>query len=107
MGSYELLAFFIGPAVVLGMLVILMVLLRWTFARGRSVVPSRHESPPAEDYLVEAARFANVIEAEYFSCVVSSAGIDSALKVTGGQQTLLVPASKRAAAQELLRRYAL
>lgn len=101
------------PAVALVMLAVLIVLLRWTFSHRSSVTSTRAgggaagRSTRPEDYLVEAARYSNAIEAEYFSCVVSAAGIATAMKQSRGQSTLLVPASQREAAEALLRQYAL
>lgn len=100
LGSWS---FLFGPTVAVLMLVVVLVLLKWAFARGRSVV-----TPAAtEDFLVEVGRFGNAIEAEYFRCVLDRAGIESALRAVAAYQLLLVPESKTTAAKALLRAHSI
>lgn len=104
LGSWS---FMFGPVVALVMIAVLALLLRWAFARGRSVVTpaSMAAAQNAEDgeLLVEAARYRNGIEAEYFRCVLGGEGIASVVTPARGYELLLVPESDCARAQAVLR----
>ncbi|MFC5380535.1 hypothetical protein [Aquipuribacter nitratireducens] len=66
MPAWESYSFAFGPLAALVVLAVLVVLLRWTFSRGRSVV-ERRSRPGAEDeygLLVPVARPATFVEAE-------------------------------------------
>ena len=64
--TWQSYSFLFGPTVALAVLLVLMVLLRWTFARGRSVVarPGRRGEPEDYGLLVPVASPATMIEAE-------------------------------------------
>jgi len=64
--TWQSYSFLFGPAVAVAVLLVLMVLLRWTFARGRSLVarPGRRGEPEDYGLLVPVASPGTLIEAE-------------------------------------------
>lgn len=64
--TWQSYSFLFGPTVALAVLLLLMLLMRWTFARGRSVVARPGRSGEPEDYglLVPVASPPTMIEAE-------------------------------------------
>lgn len=80
-GSYS---FLFGPLVAVVMLIVLTVLLRWTFGRGRSVVvrPGARGTPADYGLLVAVAEPPTVIEAEVLRRRLEAAGIRATLAPT-------------------------
>lgn len=64
--TWQSYSFLFGPTVALAVLLLLMLLMRWTFARGRSVVarPGRRGEPEDYGLLVPVASPPTMIEAE-------------------------------------------
>lgn len=80
-GSYS---FLFGPLVSIVMLVVLSFLLRWTFARGRSLVarPGRSGEPTDYGLLVPVADPPTVIEAEIMRRRLEAAGVRATVAPT-------------------------
>lgn len=80
-GSYS---FLFGPLVSIAVLLVLVVLLRWTFSRGSSLVrgPARPGRPDQYGLLVPVATPATVIEAEMIRRRLQDAGVRSTLAET-------------------------
>lgn len=90
-GSYS---YLLGPVVAFGMVVVLALLLRWTFSRGRSVVQTRPRRGRAEEYglLVPVAEPATVVEAEMLRRRLVDAGLRATLApTTEGPRVLVFP----------------
>ncbi len=97
LGSYS---YVYGPLVALAAVVILMVLLRWTFRRGRSLIarPIRPGEPQDYGILVAVADPETFIEAEILRSRLVCAGIRATLApTTSGPQVLVFPDQARAA----------
>jgi hypothetical protein len=102
-GSYS---YVYGPLVAFGMVVVLALLLRWAFRRGRSLVPSAPRSGRADDYglLVAVAEPATFIEAEVLRQHLTAAGITATLApTTQGPRVLVFPRDEHVA-RDVLRR---
>lgn len=80
-GSYS---FLFGPLVSVVMLVVLTLLLRWTFARGRSLVarPGRSGAPGDYGLLVAVADPPSVVEAEIMRRRLEAAGVRATVAPT-------------------------
>ncbi len=94
-----------GPLVALGLVLVLVLLLRWTFSRGGSLV-SRRPSAGAEDeygLLAPVAKPATFVEAEMLRQRLLAAGIRATLApTTDGPRVMVFPADV-ARAGEVLR----
>ncbi len=102
-GSYS---FLFGPLVAAVVLLVLIGLLRWTFTRGRSLVPGRPRPGRPDDYglLVAVASPATVIEAEMLRRRLEDAGIRSTLAQTTEGPRVMVFRTERLVAEHVLTR---
>lgn len=94
------LAFFYEPILALLLLGALVLLLRWTFSRGHSLVPGRPRRGGEHDYglLVPVAAPATFIEAEVLRQTLVDHGVRATLApTTDGPRILVFPAEERAA----------
>ncbi len=101
-GSYS----FVYGLLVAGLTVgVLAVLLRWTFARGQSLVARPVRSGAEGDYglLVPVARFASVIEAELNRSRLTGAGVRATLASTSSGLCVMVFADDERIARAVLR----
>ncbi len=96
-GSYSA---FYGPIIAVAAVVVLVLLLRWTFGRGRSVV-SRPARVGAEDeygLLVPVAAPASFVEAELIRAQLVAVGIRATLApTTSGPRVMVFPQEERVA----------
>lgn len=94
----------LGPFIAFGMVGLLALVLRWAFARGRSVVaaPPRRGRPDEYGLLVVVAEPATFVEAEVVRRRLVDAGIAATLApTTEGPRVLVFPRDERRA-RELL-----
>jgi hypothetical protein len=100
-GSY---AFLWGPMVTVAVLLVLMVLLRWAFSRGGSLVrrPGRPGRTDEYGLLVAVASPGTVIEAEMMRRRLEDAGIRSTLAETTEGPRVMVFRSERVIAEHVL-----
>lgn len=101
-GSYS----FVYGLFVAGLTVgLLAVLLRWTFARGQSLVSRPVRSGGEGDYglLVPVARFGSVIEAELIRSRLTGAGVQATVASTTGGPCVMVFADDERIARAVLR----
>jgi hypothetical protein len=100
-GSYS---FLFGPLVTVAVLLVLMVLLRWTFSRGRSLVRRPSRPGRADDYglLVAVASPGTLIEAEMVRRRLQEAGIRSTLAETTEGPRVMVFRSEKVIAEHVL-----
>ena len=77
-------SFLFGPTVALAILLVLMVLLKWTFSRGRSVVARPGRAGEPEDYglLVPVASPPTMIEAEVLRRTLEAADVRATVAET-------------------------
>lgn len=104
MPSWENYSFAFGPLVALAVVLVLVLLLRWTFARGRSVVARRVEPGDEQDYgLLEAvAAPPTFVEAELLRQRLLTHGIRATLApTTAGPRVMVFPADVHLAEQVL------
>ena len=82
--AWQSYSFLFGPTVALAVLLILMVLLRWTFSRGKSVVarPGRRGEPEDYGLLVPVASPATMIEAEVVRRTLEAADVRATVAET-------------------------
>ncbi len=100
-GSY---GFLFGPMVTVAVLLVLMVLLRWAFSRGGSLVrrPGRPGRTDEYGLLVPVASPGSVIEAEMMRRRLEDAGIRSTLAETTDGPRVMVFRSERVLAEHVL-----
>lgn len=101
MPSWGSFSYAFGPLVAVGGLVMLVLILRWAFSRGQSVVAAPGRSGAPEDYglLVPVAEPRSPAEARQTSDLLRRAGISSALvQTTSGLRVMVWPAEARRAA---------
>ena len=90
-GSYS---YLFGPVVAFGMVVVLALLLRWAFTRGRSLVQSPPRAGRSDEYglLVPVAEPATFVEAEMLRQRLTDAGVTATLApTTEGPRVLVFP----------------
>ena len=96
-GSYSA---FYGPIIAVAAVVVLVLLLRWTFGRGSSVI-SRPARVGAEDeygLLVPVASPASFVEAELIRARLVGVGIRATLApTTSGPRVMVFPQEERVA----------
>lgn len=96
-GSYSA---FYGPIIAVAAVVVLVLLLRWTFGRGSSVI-SRPARVGAEDeygLLVPVASPASFVEAELIRARLVGVGIRATLApTTSGPRVMVFPQEQRVA----------
>jgi hypothetical protein len=101
-GGYSLVY---GPLVALAALGLLMLLLRWTFRRGHSLVAPRPRAGAPDDYglLVPVAAPATFAEAELIRARLVGQGLRATLAPTTEGPRVLVFADEARMARALLR----
>jgi hypothetical protein len=101
-GSYS---FLYGPAIALVAVALLVLLLRWTFRRGGSLVERTPRRGPASDYglLVPVAAPATFAEAELIRARLVGHGVRATLAPTTDGPRVLVFREEAAVARALLR----
>lgn len=102
-GSYS---YLFGPVVALLLVALLMLLLRWTFGRGRSLVEKPSRRGRASDYglLVPVAEPATFVEAELIRLALEDAGIRATLApTTEGPRVMVFEADEVSARAHLAR----
>jgi hypothetical protein len=100
-------SFIVGPILALGALGILILLLRWTFKRGSSVVAAPARPGSAEEYglLVPVASPATYIEGEVVRRYLEESGVRANLAQTlDGPRVMVWPADADRARAALSRR---
>jgi len=103
-GSYS---YLFGPVVAFLLVALLALLLRWTFARGRSLVERPSRRGGASDYglLVAVAEPATFVEAELIRLELTDAGIRATLApTTAGPRVMVFEADAGSARAHLARR---
>jgi len=100
-------SFILGPVLALGTLGILILLLRWTFKRGTSVVAAPARPGSAEEYglLVPVASPTTYIEGEVVRRYLEESGLRANLAQTlDGPRVMVWPADADRAREVLSRR---
>jgi hypothetical protein len=94
-----------GPLIALGALGVLMLLLRWAFGRGHSLVERRSRQGAEAEYglLVSVARPTTFIEAEILCRRLTAAGLRATLAPTTMGPRVMVFPDDAPAARALLR----
>ncbi len=103
--AWESYSYAFGPVVALGLVLVLVLLLRWTFSRGRSLVSRRPARGGEDEYglLTPVARPATFVEAEMLRQRLLEHGIRATLApTTQGPRVMVFPADA-AIAGEVLR----
>jgi hypothetical protein len=95
-----------GPLLALGVVGVLMVLLRWAFARGHSLVQRTPRRGTSEQYglLVRVASPATAVEAEQLRLRLEAAGLRATLAPTLEGPAVMVFPEDVETAQALLQR---
>lgn len=97
----------LGPVLAFAGLGVLILLLRWTFSRGHSVVAAPPKRGKRDDYglLVAIAHPGTYVEGEILRRQLEEAGIKATLAQTlDGPQVMVWPADEGRARQQLSRR---
>ena len=105
MPAWESYSYAFGPLVSFGLLIVLVLLLRWTFSHGRSLVSRRPETGAEDEYglLTAVARPSTFVEAELLRQRLIEHGIRATLApTTDGPRVMVFPADA-AIAGEVLR----
>lgn len=103
-GSY---GHIVGPLIAIAVLLVLMVLLRWTWAKGRSVVarPGRRGEPDDYGLLVPVASPSTLVEAEVLRRTLEAADLRATVADTlRGPRVMVLPQHEQLARQVLARR---
>ena len=102
-GSYS---YVYGPAVAFLAVALLVLLLRWTFRRGTSVVQRRPRRGPASDYglLVAVAEPPTFAEAELIRARLVAQGVRATLAPTTEGPRVMVFGEEASVARALLRK---
>jgi hypothetical protein len=103
--AWESYSYAFGPLVALVVVLVLVVLLRWTFSRGRSLVERRSNPGDEKDYglLTPVAAPGSFVEAEVLRQRLVSHGIRATLAPTTAGPRVMVFDGDVARAQEVLR----
>jgi hypothetical protein len=103
-GNYS---FAFGPLVAFGGLGVLVLLLRWTFSSGASLVARRPRSGPASEYglLTRVAAPATFVEAELIRRHLADRGVRATLAPTVEGPAVMVFPDDAPAARLALREY--
>lgn len=101
-GSYS---YIYGPIITAVVVAVLVLLLRWTFARGRSVVARPARQGAEHDYglLVPVASPATFVEAELLRSQLVAAGVRATLAPTTTGPRVMVFPDEEKVARALLR----
>lgn len=94
----------IGPVVALCVVGVLVLMLRWTFSHGHSLVARRPQAGAPGDYglLVPCARPRSMPEGEQMRLRLAASGVKATLAMTTEGACLLVWPQDEARARELL-----
>jgi hypothetical protein len=98
--SWGSLSFLFGPVVAFGVVGVLVLLLRWAFSGGRSLVERRPVPGPHDQYglLVRVAAPATFVEAEMIRRRLVAAGLRATLApTTEGPAVMVFPEDERTA----------
>jgi len=106
MPRWNAFSYVFGPVVGLVAIGIMILILRWAFARGKSVVerPSKNGSPAEYGMLVPIASPADYIQGEMLRQQLLTAGIRATLATTTEGPRLLIWPSDQGKAQKILSR---
>jgi hypothetical protein len=90
--QYTSASFLVGPLIAFAVVGVLVLLLRWTFASGKSVVSKTPQPGRVDEYglLVSVAAPPNYIEAEIVRRALEDAGIKATLTQTLAGPRLMV-----------------
>jgi hypothetical protein len=105
--QYTSASFLVGPLIAFAMVGVLVLLLRWAFARGASVVARPASQGRVDEYglLVSVAAPQNYIEAEMVRRALEDAGIKATLAQTlAGPRLMVFPEDEARARQVVDRR---
>ena len=104
--QYTSASFLVGPLLAFAAVGVLVLLLRWTFASGKSVVarPARQGRVDEYGLLVSVAAPSNYIEAEMVRRTLEDAGIKATLAQTLGGPRLMVFPEDEARARAVVER---
>ncbi len=105
--QYTSASFLVGPLIAFAAVGVLVLLLRWAFASGSSVVSKRPAQGRVDEYglLVPVAAPPNYIEAEMIRRALEDAGIRATLAQTlAGPRLMVFPEDEARARQVLERR---
>lgn len=103
-GSY---GYIVGPLIAVAVLLVLMVLMRWTWARGRSLVARRPQAGEPDDYglLVPVAAPSTLVEAEVLRRTLEAAKVRATVAETlRGPRVMVLPQHETVARDVLARR---
>jgi hypothetical protein len=102
--AWESYSFAFGPVMALLVVLVLVLLLRWTFSRGRSLVERRSPAGDEQDYglLTPVAAPATFVEAEVLRLRLVEHGIRATLAPTTAGPRVMVFDVDVARAQEVL-----
>jgi hypothetical protein len=102
---WESYSYAFGPLVALGLVLVLVLLLRWAFGHGTSVVARRPSTGTEEEYglLTPVARPETFVEAELLRQRLLSHGIRATLAPTSEGPRVMVFPADAAIAGEVLR----
>lgn len=104
MPSWQSYSYLWGPSIALAVVGLLMVLLRWTFRRGGSLVARTPKPGAPTDYglLVSVASPGTYVEAEILRRTLSDAGLRATVATTTEGPRLMVFAADERQARTLL-----
>lgn len=107
MAAWESYSFAFGPIVSLAAVALLILLLRWTFSRGRSLVARRAEPGAEADYglLTPVAAPATFVEAEVIRLRLVDHGIRATLAPTTAGPRVMVFDVDVGRAQEVIEQH--
>lgn len=104
--QYTSASFLVGPLIALAAVGVLVLLLRWAFASGTSVVAKKAQPGRVDEYglLVSVAAPPNYIEAEMVRRALEDAGIKATLAQTLAGPRLMVFPEDEARARDVVAR---
>ena len=105
MASWGSLSFVYGPLIAFAVVGLLMLLLRWTFGRGHSLVAAPPRPGPPDDYglLIAVAEPASFAEAELIRQRLVAQGVRATLAPTTEGPRVMVFRDEARVARALLR----
>lgn len=108
MPAWNSFSYFFGPLVAFSGLGIMVIILRWAFARGSSVVerPAKSGSPDEYGMLVPVASPGNYIEGEVLRRSLVDAGLRASLAQTNDGPRIMVWPKDVESAKKILKKAA-